>query len=101
MVVRATVPTRTGTCAPASVQVTLALVRLLNGELRVRATLNKSLARAASLLWAAYRVANPRHSQAMTAVCALPAIPNQGAPHRGDLFSVALERRKANRSLRG
>jgi len=57
--------------------------------LRVRATLNKSLARSASLLGAVCGVANPRRVFNPTPVCALQPIPNQGALHRGDSFNAA------------
>ena len=62
----------------------------LAGWSLLRATLNKSLAARSSLFWAVFGVANPRHSWAMSVVCALQPIPNQGAHTREDLFSVAL-----------
>ena len=46
------------------------------------ATLNKSLARIASLLWAACGVANARRVFNPAPLCALQSIPNQSALHR-------------------
>ena len=71
------------------------------GPRAVRATLNKSLAARSTPLWAPCGVANPHHSRAMAAVCALQCIPYRGTSHPRGLVQHCLRSRRPIHGRRG